>query len=122
MSDLTPTPPWSLTYADGAANFYRFEASNDEVLFTYHPVTPERSSTGRYSGGAPRQERLAAGDPRLAALWREVAALEADRTCHAADRIKGDGAFSVTTAAGVRGFLIARAALGPVEALLARFG
>ncbi|MBK9036892.1 MAG: hypothetical protein IPL61_37515 [Myxococcales bacterium] len=115
---MPPPPPWSLVYADGAANVYRFEATADEVEFAYEPVTPTESSTGRYSGGAPRQERLRADDLRLAALWRAVDAAVADRAHHAPARIKGDGAITVVTAAGTRQVLVVRAATRALEALL----
>lgn len=118
---MTPTPPWSLVYADGAANVYRFEATPDEVRFAYEPMTPARSSTGLYSGGPPRQARLSLDDPELATLWRHVDALEADLAHHAAARNKGDGAFTVTTAAGTRHFLVVRPALRELEALLEAF-
>lgn len=115
---MTPNLPWSLVYADGAANVYRLDATADEVRFAYEPMTPERSSTGHYSGGDPCQEILTGDDPRLDALWRQVDALEADRSHHAAERNKGDGAFTVTTAGGTRRFLVRRAALRDLEALL----
>lgn len=115
---MIPAPPWTLVYADGSANRYRFEADGADVACGYEPVTPAESSTGMYRGGAPRQAHLAIDDPRLAALWTEVAALEADRAHHAATRCKGDGAFTITTAAGARHFLVVRAALDRFHALL----
>jgi hypothetical protein len=115
---MMPVAPWSLVYADGAANVYRFAADGDGVRFAYEPVTPERSSTGRYSGGEPVELRLAHDDPRLAALWRHVAALEADGAQHVAARMKGDGAFTVETVEGTRQFLVARSATRELEALL----
>jgi len=115
---MIPPLPWSLVYADGAANEYRFEASGDEVRFSYSPVTPERSSTGRYSGGEPRDERLPHDDPRLRLLWRQVSALENDRAHHAEHRAKGDGAFTMTLEGETRSFLVRRPALTAFEAWL----
>jgi len=115
---VIPAPPWSLVYADGAANVYGFDASGDEVLFAYEPMTPERSSTGSYSGGEPRSLRLAATDPRVAELWQHVSAVEADTAQHAESRLKGDGAFTITTAGATRRFLVARAATRELEAML----
>jgi len=40
--------PWTVSYADGAANLYTFSqsASGAAVAFEYVPVTPAQSSTG----------------------------------------------------------------------------
>lgn len=117
---LPPAPPWTLTYADGSGNVYGFAADDDGVRFTYAPVTPARSSSGVYSGGAPVDLRLAADDPRLAALWQQARALEADTAQHAAARNKGDGAFTVTQDDRRREFLIVRPATRAFEAFLER--
>jgi hypothetical protein len=115
---MIPTPPWSLVYADGSANVYTFEASADGVDVVYEPVTPERSSTGTYSGGEPFHARLDGDDPRLQSLWRLVVGLEADPSRHAAERCKGDGAFTITDGGGTRRFLVERGALDALESLL----
>lgn len=117
---MTPTPPWKLVYADGSANVYRFDAQDDGVDFAYDPVTPERSSTGFYSGGDPRAARFALDDPRIAELWRSVRALEADTSSHADARCKGDGAVTLVTPEGSHDFLVVRAATRELEALLER--
>ncbi len=114
----------TLDYADGSANQYRVacsEASADaDAEVSYTPVTPRQSSSGSYSGGAPWRARLAAADPRLAALLEQVAALEADVALHAEARSKGTGAVTLTTAAGTRSFLVAPgAALRALDAALA---
>ncbi len=119
---MTPSPPWSLVYADGSANVHRLDADDDGVTYRYEPVTPPRSSTGHYSGGAPRHERLAVDDPRVHALWRAVEALERDHAHHAAARAKGDGALTMTVAGHTRSALVVRAALGELEAVLAGLG
>jgi hypothetical protein len=115
---VRPAAPWSLVYADGAANVYGFDATPDGVVFAYEPMTPERSSSGVYSGGEPRNLHLAPDDPRIDELWRYVVALEADTASHAEARCKGDGAFTVSTAAGERRFLVVRAATRELEAML----
>jgi hypothetical protein len=97
---------WTLGYRDGAANGYWFEADGDGATFVYDPVTPEQSSTGRYSGGPPRAGRLDAATVRE--LWRHVRALEGDPALRAVDRDKGTGAFDVADEAGRRAFIIAR--------------
>jgi hypothetical protein len=115
---MTPEPPWSLVYADGSANVYRFEAEPGRVRFAYEPVTPEKSSTGFYSGGNPVNDLLPPDDPRLATLWERATALEADPAHHADERNKGDGAFTVTTGGQRRRFLVVRAATRTLEAFL----
>ncbi|HTE51413.1 MAG TPA: hypothetical protein VK698_11255 [Kofleriaceae bacterium] len=108
MTATARETPWTLQYADGAANVYRFSQSlaGGAVSFEYVPVTPEQSSTGTYSGGEPRKAVLAADDPRIAELWRRVEALEADTGSHGPDRNKGTGAFSIDTPAGKRAFIV----------------
>ena len=88
-------PPWTLSYADGSANVYRFVATDDGVRFTYDPVTPATSSTGTYSGGDPIDRTLDLDDPRVDELWAHIRTLEADTAHHVADRCKGDGALTV---------------------------
>lgn len=113
--------PWStIGVADGSANFHRFTRSAaGRVRYVYVPVTPEQSSSGLYSGGAPREEDLAANDPRLVELWALVRTLEADTAQHTAERAKGTGAISWDQ----REFIVKRgAALDGLLAVLARFG
>lgn len=117
--------PWSVVYADGSANLYRVNqaAPDAEVVLEYVPVTRERSSTGMYSGGPPRHARLAPGDPRVAELWRRALALEADPALRSDARGKGTGAFTLTTPAGERSFIIIMgAALRELDAWLAQLG
>ncbi len=115
---MTPAPPWTLLYADGSANVYRFEATAAGIRFVYDPVTPERSSTGTYCGGDPIDTRLALDDARIAEVWRHATLLEADPAHHAADRCKGDGAITITSAGATRRFFVVRAATRTIEALL----
>ena len=101
-----PSAPWSIAYFDGSANAYHFVTDGDVTTFEYRPVTPERSSTGMYSGGEPRTARLDAA--QVAELWRQIRELESNPELHSADRMKGTGAFHLTDAAGTRGFIIVR--------------
>ncbi|MEO8700797.1 MAG: hypothetical protein ABI867_12180 [Kofleriaceae bacterium] len=95
---------WSIAYADGAANAYRiWQAGDGDAQFEYIPVTPERSSTGHYSGGPPRAGTLTAA--QVTELWRQLAELE--REPRADERCKGDGAFRIDD----RSFLVARGPL-----------
>lgn len=93
-------------YSDGSANAYRFVTDGDGATFVYDPVTPERSSTGMYSGGPPRAGRLDAVE--RAALWQHVRALETATALHVTDRGKGTGLFVITDTSGSRSFIIAR--------------
>ena len=125
MKTAIPDAPWSIDYADGSANAYHLSnpGADADILFEYVPVTPERSSTGTYSGGPPRREVLVADDSRLAELWRLVSRLEADTSLHSPERAKGTGALTVMTADGKREFVVQRGpALKELDDLLARFG
>ncbi len=124
MSGSARESPWSIQYADGAANVYRFEqgSAGGEVSFEYVPVTPEMSSTGSYSGGAPHQARLAAGDARVAELWRRVETIEADTASHTDARAKGTGAFRIATPSGTREFIVEQGAvLAEIHRFMAGF-
>ena len=121
----TQNPDWTrITVADGSANAYRFTRdASGRVEFVYVPVTPEQSSTGRYSGGPPRKEDVAANDVRLAELWTLLQKLQADPTTHTPDRNKGTGAIEWETPTGKRHFIIQMGAeLSELLAVLARFG
>lgn len=105
--------PWRVDYADGAANAYRVwqDSAETDVLLEYVPVTPERSSSGTYSGGPPRAGRFAPRDLRIDELWGRIDALAAEATAAGAaaagPRTKGTGAFTVTTPSGGRTFIVA---------------
>ena len=99
---------WRIGYSDGAGNAYSFIADNTDARFVYDPVTPDRSSTGTYSGGEPRAGMLDA--MQVFTLWRLVRALAANPALHVADRGKGTGAFRVSDADGERSFIILRGA------------
>lgn len=125
MNDPLPPAPWKLSYADGSANLYswRQDQAGSPVYFVYDPVTPERSSTGSYSGGSPREEQLSAGDARLRELWSKVRALQADTARHSPSRDKGTGAFSLVTPNGEEQFIVQQGeSLASLSPLLDRFG
>lgn len=90
---IVPAPPWQLDYADGCGNHYRLEAGAATIALRYAPVTAAMSSTGRYDGGPPRAATVATDDPRLAALWRLLAAQPTD-----GPRAKGTGAVTLAVA------------------------
>ena len=97
---------WRIHYADGAGNTYTFDPDGTGARFTYDPVTPERSSSGMYSGGPPRAGHLA--PDTLASLWTHVHALAAATALHRDDRAKGTGMVHVVEGSAERRFVIAR--------------
>ena len=101
-----PAMSISIVYSDGSANAYHFAIDGDVATFEYRPVTPERSSTGMYSGGEPRAGKLDLA--QVAELRRQIRDLESSSELHSADRGKGTGAFHLTDAAGTCDFIIAR--------------
>ena len=93
------TDAWRIEYADGAGNQYVLAHEGGErVAIAYRPVTPAESSSGVYSGGAPRVGSVAVSDPRVVELWMRVQALPG----RSAARAMGTGAFTVTTGERVR--------------------
>jgi hypothetical protein len=124
MTGTQRATPWTIHYADGAANVYRFSQSSadGEVSFEYVPVTPKMSSTGTYSGGEPHRAVLAADDARIVELWRRVERLEADTASHGPDRNTGTGAFTITAPSGRRDFIVEQgAALDEIHQFMAGF-
>lgn len=80
--------PWQLDVSDGSGNHYGCRRDDAGAMtFVYDPVTPERSSTGTYSGGDPRNGPLT--EAQAAALWREVEAAVANTSAHVEARAKG---------------------------------
>ena len=96
----------SITYSDGSANRYVFQATGDGVRFEYEPTRPEQSSTGMYSGGDPRAGLLDAAT--TTALLDQIRTLEGRTTLHVRDRAKGTGQFHIRDERGERSFIIAR--------------
>ncbi len=101
-----PGAPWSVTYHDGSGNGLRFWQEDEcgPARVAYTPVTPARSSSGIYSGGAPRQAEL--GPREVEALWRHLLALEAEGAPGGGGRAMGSGAFRLRTASGSRRFVV----------------
>lgn len=124
MTSTERPTPWSIAYADGCANCYRcsLASANAQVDFEFAPTTPETSSTGTYSGGAPHRAWLVANDARIDELWSRVERLESDTASHAAARMKGTGTVTISTPAGTRTFLINRGpALEDLDRFMLRF-
>lgn len=99
--------PWTVTYSDGSGNGFRFWLAEGEeaARFQYSPVTPEMSSSGIYSGGAPKSGAVSDGRP-VEELLQRVEALAADEQSHVKDRMKGTGAFTIEDAKGKREFIV----------------
>lgn len=73
------------TYADGAANVYYVTPS----LIEYSPMTPERSSSGFYSGGDPASAAITSEQfQELKALFEEAIKNTEDQI---ENRVKGSG-------------------------------
>ena len=103
-----PAAPWSVSYHDGSGNGFHFEQSSagGDTRYNYSPVTPERSSTGIYSGGEPAAGTL--DRERTAELWGRVRQLEMQTSLHTDSRDKGTGSFALVTRAGKRSFILQR--------------
>ena len=97
---------WAVSYGDGNGNGYHFSKKAGEgARYAYDPITPEKSSSGRYSGGEPQSGMLEPA--RVAALFERVRELEARTDLHARTRMKGTGSFRLREGEGeVRRFVI----------------
>ena len=108
-SDL-PTV-WRIRYDDHSGNRYRFGSGDDgaAAYVSYQPMTPERSSSGIFTGGEPHDGALSAA--QASELLTAVLALESASDCHAETRMKGTGSFAISEGAGKeRRFLVRRGA------------
>ena len=105
-STPVPNAPWLVTYSDGSANGYRFwrDSEAEAAHFEYSPVQPGKSSTGMYSGGEPANGVL--NPKQVEEVWQRIVRLEADTKLHAAERMKGTGAFGLKASSGNRNFII----------------
>ena len=89
-----PVAPWRVVVADGSNNVTRVESTGAAVGWVYEPMTPERSSSGVYSGGEPAAGTL---DPAATeALWTAVSQALSDASGHAQARAMGTISLSVT--------------------------
>lgn len=79
-------------YADGNANVYVIKTDSLE----YIPVKPEESSTGSYSGGAPKKISIRPEDFRSLQAMLETA--KKKHEIHIPDRVKSSG--MITTFSG----------------------
>lgn len=113
MASHAPAPPWNIVYHDGSGNSFTIQKTRSPgtgVKGEYSPMTPERSSSGSYSGGEPWQGEVSTEHAQE--LWRRLKALEADSANRANSRVMGSGSFRIRSTAGERTLLVA-----PCEAL-----
>jgi hypothetical protein len=103
-----PAGPWQVVFADGSGNRTVVEGEGSTARFRYEPVTPELSSSGTYSGGAPAAGVVPAD--RVGQLWAWIESVRGDPTVVARRREKGTGALRVVTAFGETDLLLIRAA------------
>ncbi len=82
--------------ADGSNNVTRVQRGPDEpdARWSYDPMTPERSSSGTYSGGDPAEGVL--DDAAVTDLWVAVDAALSDESGHAEARAMGTVSLTVT--------------------------
>jgi len=90
-----PAPPWTIQLADGSGNLWRFSRprADGAATWSYVPVTPAESSSGVYSGGAPREGTLT--DAQVQALWPLARAVDGDTAHHIEARRMGTHALSL---------------------------
>ena len=108
-----PAPPWNVVYHDGSGNSFTIQKTRSPgtgVSGKYAPMTPERSSSGEYSGGDPWEGTVSSEQAQE--LWRRIKALDADTTNRVKSRVKGSGSFRIRSTAGERTLLV-----GPGETL-----
>jgi hypothetical protein len=89
-----PASPWTVVLADGSNNVTRVVQTASGATWTYEPMTPERSSSGTYSGGEPANGVL--DDDATAGFWEAVGAALKDESGHARARAMGTFSLSVT--------------------------
>lgn len=106
----------TVTYADGSGNLYVLSGARLE----YRPVTPETSSSGTYSGGAPFALTLT-GSQR-AELVRALAAGIDARGAQLQQRVMTSGQISIECAGETRRWILSSACaeLREIEATLGR--
>ena len=87
LPEAPPAGPWQLVVRDGSANRWTIDAAGLDAHYTFDPVQPEQSSTGRYSGGTPARGAIDA--TVVAGLWARVRGLLLDTAVQVPDRAKG---------------------------------
>ncbi len=90
-----PAAPWTVRVFDGSGNVWRLSRDGSALPATvaYEPMTPERSSSGVYSGGEPASGRLTVAQEGH--LWQHVARVQGDTAHHITARRMGTVAVEV---------------------------
>jgi hypothetical protein len=103
-----PDAPWSVSYHDGSNNGFICQQAKagGEISAEYSPVTPERSSSGTYSGGAPWKGTVTPAQAKE--LWRKIRGLQADKAGQQTNRTMGSGALGFKTPAGGVALIVSR--------------
>lgn len=93
-------PILELRFADGSGNTSEFSRTRPDLTFRlcYYPMTPERSSSGLYSGGEARSAELSRAESAQLEAW--AARVEDAVELQIDDRPKGSGVFTVRRAGG----------------------
>jgi len=104
----------SVAYYDGSGNAYIFYKGTVE----YQPVTPDLSSSGRYSGGTPFKRPIDA--PTFAKIARALNTAIDAQAAHIPDRVMLSGAISIKCGDESRDWIIApgSAELVAIESLM----
>ena len=74
-----------IKYYDGSNNLYRIYPDKID----YYPMTPERSSSGTYSGGEPWEQEIS--EERYQQIWQMIQEVVQMKTVHLQNRTMGSG-------------------------------
>ncbi len=101
-----PAAPWTITFADGSANTFRFwqDLSTEAAQYKYEPVTMAESSSGTYSGGTAKAGELSPEETET--IWMHVDMLSIDEALHTDNRMMGTGSFMVKSGDEERRFIV----------------
>ena len=108
---------FSANYRDVSGNVFKFETREGKVHFEYVPMTPERSGSGQYSGGAPNKGVLTA--EQLQQLRGHLDALQKNVAAHSKRGLKGTGLIQFSEGERNESFAVQMSALDALNAFLA---
>ena len=108
---------FSANYRDVSGNVFKFETREGKVHFEYVPMTPERSGSGQYSGGAPNKGVLTA--EQLQQLRGHLDALQKNVAVHSKRGRKGTGLIQFNEGERYESFAVQMSALDALNAFLA---
>ncbi len=99
-------PARTLHFSDGSGNAFILTEVGDTASLEYDPVTPERSSSGTYSGGTPADVVLSG--EQAAEIWRRAGELQKSSQVSTGARSMGTGAFVLSGTASDARFIVGR--------------